>query len=87
MTDLGEGDWKRALKKYFTDRSRIMNHTFLFSTTMLLLHDPIKVCYILAKVLFKVLAFNFYIKVLVYNFLISKCLSSFWFLKKKIVPH
>ena len=28
VTDLGEGDWKRALKKYFTDRSRIMNHTF-----------------------------------------------------------
>ena len=30
MTDLGEGDWKRALKKYFTDRSQIMNHTFFF---------------------------------------------------------
>ena len=28
--DLEKSDWKWALKKYFMDRSRIMNHTFLF---------------------------------------------------------
>jgi len=27
--DLERSDWKWAQKKYFTDRSRIMNHTFL----------------------------------------------------------
>ena len=37
--DLEKSDWKWALKKYFTDRSRIMNHTFLFSCNSSYIHS------------------------------------------------